>query len=180
MLVTPQLLHLVARHTDHGTHHLGRRIEHGGLDGKQVFHMVPCLYQHRQDAVLLVARLRGHAYGHLMLNHARTTGNEVAVVKHLKEDLRRDVIGIVACQHKLLTAEHLTKIHTQEIFTQNVFAKLGKVLVQVGHTLTVNLDNLEGTGLFYEILCHDTHAGSHLQYGQLGAGIYRVGNALSY
>ena len=114
--------HLVALHADDGTLHLGRRVEDGRLNGEEIFHVVPRLDEHAQDAILLVAGLRRHAQGHLVLNHARAAGDEVAVVEHLEENLRRDVVGVVAREHKRLATKHLVQIHAQEVLAQDVVA----------------------------------------------------------
>ena len=107
LLIAAQLAGLVARHTDDGTLHLWRRIEHRLVDHKQIFDIIPCLNQHGKDAVGFIARLGSHAQGYLMLYHARTAGYQLAIVDHLEEYLRGDIIGIVARQHKLLAVEHL-------------------------------------------------------------------------
>ena len=57
------------------------------VDGEQIFYIIPRLYEHRQDAVGLVARLRRHAQRHLTLNHARAAGYEILIIEHLEEDL---------------------------------------------------------------------------------------------
>ena len=121
-LVATQISNLIARHADDGTLHLGWGIKDGGLHSEQVLDMIPRLDQDRQDSILLVAWLRGHAQGDLVLDHSRTTRDEVFVVEHLEEDLRRNVVGIVARQYKLLTVEHLPQVHPQEVSAQNVFA----------------------------------------------------------
>ena len=120
LFVTTQMLHIITRHPYDGAHHLGRWIKHGGLNGKQILYVIPRLNQYRQNAILFVAGLRSHTYCHLMLYHTRTTGNEVTVVKHLEEYLRRDIIRVVARQHKLLTAKHLTQIHMQKVFAKYI------------------------------------------------------------
>ena len=112
---------------------LGRRIEHRRFNGKQVLHIVPRLDEYAEDAILLIAWLGSHAHSHLVLYHTRTTGYEVFIVEHLKEDLRRNIVGIVARQHKLLTIEHLLQVHPQEVGTQDILAQLREVLVEIGH-----------------------------------------------
>ena len=52
-----------------------------------------------------------------MLDHTRTTGNEVFVVEHLEEDLRGDVVGIITCQDERLSVEDIMEIHPQEVST---------------------------------------------------------------
>ena len=105
--VAAEVSYGIAGHADDGTLYLGRRIEYAGLDGKEVLDVVPGLNQYGKDAVLLVARLGGHADGHLVLDHTCTAGDEVLVVEHLEEDLRRDVVGVVAREHELLAVEDL-------------------------------------------------------------------------
>ena len=88
LLVATKVGDLITRHTDDGTLNLGRRIEDTGFDGEKIFDMIPSLNQHGEDAILLIARLRGHTQGYLMLDHTCATGYEVFIVEHLKEDLR--------------------------------------------------------------------------------------------
>ena len=47
LFIAAKVCHLVARHTNHGTLNLGRRIEDTRLDSKEIFHMVPGLNQYR-------------------------------------------------------------------------------------------------------------------------------------
>ena len=42
------------------------------------------------------------------------------------------------------------------------------MLLQIRHTLTINLHHLEWARLLHEILGHDTHAWSHLKYWEIG------------
>ena len=115
LFIATEPLDLVACHADDGALHLWRRIEHVGLDGEEVCHVVPCLYEHGEHAILLCPGLRGHAQGHLALYHARAAGDEVAVVEHLEENLRRDVVGVIAREHEGLPAEDLREVHAQEV-----------------------------------------------------------------
>ena len=52
--------------------------------------------------------------------------------------------------------------------------------MEVNHRLAVNLDGLDGAWLLYQILGEHAHAGSYLEHGQVGAGIYGVGYASGY
>jgi len=113
-----------------------------------------------------------------MLDHTRTTGNEILIVEHLEEDLRGDVVWIVARQHELLSVEHLVQIHPEEVATYYIIIKTGKILAEIGHRLTVDLHHLKGARFFHEILGHDTHAGSYLQHGEVRTRINGVGNGL--
>ena len=118
--VASQFGDVVARKPYHGTLHLWRRVEHRWLYGEEVLHVVPCLHQHRQYAILLVTRLGGHAKSHLVLYHARAAGDEVAIVEHLEEYLRRDVVGVVACKHELPPSEHLVEVHAEEVALDDI------------------------------------------------------------
>ena len=116
-----------------------------------------------------------------MLYHTRTAGDEVAIVQHLKEYLRRDVIGIIARQHKLLAVEHLSQVHSQKVSTHDILTQLRKVFVEIGHRFAVNLHHLQWTRFLHQILRHDTHARAYLQNGQVSIWlIHGIGNALSY
>ena len=117
LFVAAQVGYFITRHADDGTLYLGRRIEDAWFDGEEILHMIPCLNQYGEDAILLVARLRGHAQGHFVLDHTRATGNEVFVVEHLEEYLRGDVVGIVACQDERLSVKNIMEIHPQEVST---------------------------------------------------------------
>ena len=117
LFVASKVSHLVARHTNDGTLYLGRRIKDARLYREEIFDMIPRLNQYGENAILLVAWLRGHAYSHLVLDHACTAGYQILIIKHLEENLRGDIIGIVARQHKLLSIEHLLEIHAEEIAT---------------------------------------------------------------
>ena len=176
-LVAAQVCHLITRHADDGTLYLGRGIEYARLDGKEVLHIVPGLNQYGKDAILLVAWLRGHAQRHFMLNHTRTTRDEILIVEHLEEYLRGDVVWIVARQHELLSVEHLVQVHPEEVATYYIIIKTGKILAEIGHRLTVDLHHLKGAWFFHEILGHDTHARTNLQHGEVRTRINGVGDA---
>ena len=117
LLVATKVGDLITRHTDDGTLNLGRRIKDARLYGEEIFDMIPRLNQYGENAILLVAWLRGHAYSHLVLDHACTAGYQILIIKHLEENLRGDIVGIVARQDKLLSIEHLLEIHAEEIAT---------------------------------------------------------------
>ena len=176
--VTAQIRHLIACHPDNSTLHLGRRIEHVWFDGEEIFDIVPGLNQDRQDTILFVAWLRGHTKGHFMLDHTRTTGDEILVVEHLEEYLRGDVIRIVSCQHKLLSIENLPQVHPEEISTYYIIIQAGEMLTKIGHRLTVDFHHLEGTGFLHEILGHNTHTRSYLQYRKIRTSINGIRNGL--
>ena len=72
------------------------------------------------------------------------------------------------------------QVHLQEVVGDNLLAQTGIVLLQIGHRLGVYLHHPHGARLLHQVLCEHTHAGSHLQYGQVGAGVHRVGYPAGY
>ena len=180
VLVATEVLHIVALHADDGALHLWRRIEDRRLDGEEIFHVVPCLNEHRQDAIGLRPWQGGHAQGHLALDHPRATWDEVAIIEHLEENLRRDVVGIVTRQNKLLALEQLAEVHAQEVLTDDIVVQAREMLIQVGHALRINLHDTQRPRLFSQILRQHTHTGSDLQNGQVRADVNGVGDATGY
>ena len=57
LFIAVKMVYLVTCHTDNGTLHLGWRIEDRWFHSKQIFHIIPCLNQYREDAILLIAWL---------------------------------------------------------------------------------------------------------------------------
>ena len=108
-----------SRQADDGGLDFWRRIEHGGFDREKVFDIVPRLHQHGEDAVGFRAGLGGHAEGDFVLNHAGAAGNQIAVVEHFEENLRGNVVGIVAREHEGATAEDFVEVHAEEIVLDN-------------------------------------------------------------
>ena len=191
-LVAAQMGDLVARHAYDGALHLRRRVEDGGRNGEEILHVIPCLDEHRQDAVLLRAWLCGHAQGHFVLYHTRAAGYEVAVVEHFEENLRGDVVGIVAREHKLLAVEQLMQVHAEEVAGDDrghtilvppylrTFVPPKQGLLQILHTLAVYLHHAQRAWLLGQILCQHAHTWAYLKDGQIGTGIDGVGYALRY
>ena len=52
------------------------------------------------------------------------------------------------------------------------------MFLKIGHRLTVDFYHLERTRFLYQILRHDTHTRSNLQYRKIGTCIYGVGYRL--
>ena len=77
------------------------------LDRKEIFDAVPTLQEYAQDAVSFRPRWGSDALGRLLLNHTRAARNVVFEVEHLKENLRRNVVRVVARQHKRPTIKDL-------------------------------------------------------------------------
>lgn len=115
LFVAAEIGHIFARHADNSRLHFGWRVEDRWLDGEEVLDIVPSLDEDRENAVCLRTRLGSHAQGHLTLNHARTAGDEVAVIEHFEEDLRRDIVGVVASKDKLATTKKFAEIHAEEV-----------------------------------------------------------------
>lgn len=117
--VAAEVSDVVSRQSDDGGLDFWRRIEHGGFDREKVFDIVPRLHQHGEDSVGFRTRLGGHAEGDLVLNHAGAAGYQIAVVEHFEENLRGNVVGIVACKHEGATAEDFVEVHAEEIVLYN-------------------------------------------------------------
>ena len=115
LFIAAEIGHIISRHADNSRLHLGWRVEYRGFNGEEVLNIVQRLDKDREDAIGLRTRLGSHAQGHFSLNHARTARNEVAVVEHFEEDLRRDVVGIVTSKDKLATAKKFAEIHAEEV-----------------------------------------------------------------
>ena len=105
--VTTERGDCISRQADDGGLHFRRRIENGGFDREKVFDIVPRLHQHGKDAIGFRAGLGGHAQGYFVLNHTRTSGDEVAVVEHFEENLRGNIIRVVAREDERTTVEYL-------------------------------------------------------------------------
>ena len=175
-LVATRVAHIVARHANHGALHFRRRIEHARLDGEEVFHVVPQLYEHTQDTIGLVARSRGQSFGHFLLNHARAAGDVIPIFEHLEKDLARNVVGIIAREYKLLSVEDMLEVHFQKVVFDDLLFELGEVLAEIVHTLKIDFGHLHLAPLRQEKLGEHSHARSHFENRQVGTGIDRVGN----
>ena len=190
LLAAPERGHAVAGHADNCRLHLWRRVEDRGFDREEVFHVVPRLDEHREDAVGLGARLCNHALGHLALDHARAAGDEVAVVEHLEEYLRGDVVGVVAGEHELPSAEKVVQVHAQEVAGEQEplslprlcmdGRELRKVFSEVGDGLAVDLDGCHLARLWQQELREHTHARPNFEHGNVRTGIDGVGDAAGY
>ena len=99
-LITTTIFHIVARHSHHSTFHLWRRIKHSWLNCEQIFHIIPQLHQHTEYTIRLITRLSSKTFSHFFLNHPRTAGDEMAIIKHFEEYLTRDVVRIISREHK--------------------------------------------------------------------------------
>ena len=58
---------------------------------------------------------RSYTLGYLFLYHARADRNTVAMLKHFEKDLTRNVIRIVAYNHKRTIANNRIEVETKKI-----------------------------------------------------------------
>jgi hypothetical protein len=156
------------------------RVEHTWRHGEEIFHIVPQLNEHGDDAKGLGTGFGGKALGHLLLDHTSATGDVVLEVEHLEKYLRRDIIGVIAREDKLATIKGAIKMHLQKIVGYDIVFKVGICAAQILHTLRIQLHHLQWARLLHQILSHHSHTGSYLQYGEVGTHIYGVGYATSY
>ena len=105
------------------------------------------MHQHAQNTVGLATGSRSQAFGHFFLDHTGATRDEIAVFEHLEEDLARDVVGIIAREHKLTSVENVFEVHLQEIIFDDLLLKLGEVLPKILHTFEVDFHHLHLTSL---------------------------------
>ena len=112
---------VVACHADDGAFHLGWRVEHVFMHGEEVFHVVPSLDKHAEDAICLAAGRGGDAFGHFFLYHAGAAGDEVLVVEHLEEDLAGYVVGVVAGKDERGALEYGAEVELQEVVFDDMF-----------------------------------------------------------
>ncbi len=179
-LVAAEIGNAVARHSYHGALHFGRRIEDIFVYREEIFHVVPRLNEHTQDAVGLGAGRGSHALGHLALYHARATRYQVLVVEHLEEYLRGYVVGIVSRQYELLSVENGAQIHAQKVLADDVVDEGRPSFVEVFHRFRVYFHDLYRSGFLDEILRQHTHSRAYFQYRYLRTCVYGVCYALGY
>ena len=175
-LVALKLPPSVAVKPHDGAAHLGGRVEHSGLDGKEVVDVVPRLHKDAQHAISPAARRRGQPQGHFALYHARAAGDELTVGKELEEYLATDVVGIVTRQDEGTPGENFRQGKAEEIALDNGAVELRKVLAQVGHALAVHFDHFQHTPLRSQILREHAHARPHFEQGKARAGVDGVGD----
>ena len=128
----------IAAQADDGAFDLRGWIENCLVDREKVFDIVPCLQQHREDAVFLRAGAFGDADGHFLLDHAHAFGNEIAVFENLEEYLRGDVVREVADDLQPL-GEAFAQVELQEIAFDESRCEGGVVSVEIGDALRIDL-----------------------------------------
>lgn len=109
--VAVELLGVVAHEPDDGRAYLGWRVEDGGFDGEKVLGSVPRLNEYAENAIGFGAWPGTDTVGDFFLNHARATGDEVAVVEHLEEYLTANIVGIVAGENEGVSLEGTVEVH---------------------------------------------------------------------
>ena len=150
------------------------------VDGEQILDIVPSLKQHREYAVGLAAWRGGDALSHLALEHAAAAHHLIFVVEHLKQDLRRDVVGVVADDHKLLLSGHLGEVEFQEVGLDDAAVELRVALVQVVDALGVEFHHLQVVPVLQQELREHAHAWTHLDERQVLVFAHHERDALGY
>ena len=89
------------RHPQHRRVDSRRRLERLRRHVEQGSIVVAPLQHHREPAVVLAARARGHPVDHFLLQHEMLVGDVVARLEQVEQDRRRDVVGQVADDAKL-------------------------------------------------------------------------------
>ena len=149
---------------------LWRRVEDFLADGEEVFDVVPCLQEHAQYAAGLGAGGGGEPFGHLALEHAGAAHDAVLEIEDAEENLRRDVVGVVANDAELRHLggrEKPVDVHAQEVALDDaVRLKRGHVSAQVFHRLAVYLDHGDIVAVLEQKLCEHAHAGTNLKHRQ--------------
>ena len=158
----------IAGEADDGRFYLGRRGEAARANAEEILDVIPCLQQHRKDAVGLGPRPLGDTLGDLLLDHAHDLGNALAVVQDLEEDLRGDVVREIADDGEPLR-EDLLQPQVQEIGLQEPSLHTREVGEQVIHRLPVDFHEFQ-VDVFplQQILGQYPHAGADFQ-GLAGA-----------
>ncbi len=149
-------------------------------DCEEIAAREPGLEQNAEYASSLRAGLGADALGHLALQHAGAAGYAVFVVKHAEEDLRGDVVGIVANDAELLAGEERVEVHAQEVALYDAAVELGEVGLEVCHALCIDFDDAEVVAAVQEHAREHAHAGANLEHRGADEIIERGGDALGH
>ena len=104
------------------------------IDGEEVLHIIPRLQEDAQDTVVLVARRGCQTLGDLALEHTSAAGDALAVVKHAEEDLRGDVVGVVADEGEgSVTREVVFDGDLEEVTLDDTPFECGEMRLEVGY-----------------------------------------------
>ena len=136
--VAGEPLDAVAAQADHRALDLGRRIENRLIDRKKILDIVPRLQKHRKDAVLLRAGRFGQPHGDLLLDHADAFRHQIAVLQHLEEYLRRDIVGKIADDLQP-SGKQFAQVHLQEVAFHQTRREFGVMRMQVFDAFRVDL-----------------------------------------
>ena len=148
---------------------------------EQVFNVIPRLQQDTDDAIRLPAGRSRQAFGHFLLDHARTAGHMVLIVQYFEEYLAGDVVRVITNDAETLLAfEERHQVQLQEIGRNDPPFQVGEIFLQVGDRLGVQLDHLHVVPRFEEELGEDAHARPYFQHRNIFVGRERVRNPLSY
>ena len=149
------------------------------IDGEEVLHIIPRLQEDAQDAVVLVAWRGRQTLGDLTLEHAGAAGDALAVVKHAEEDLRGDVVGVVADEGEGgIAREVVFDGDLEEVTLDDTPLECGEMRLEVGYRLGVDLDDVRVVALLQEELGQHSHARTDLKYRQIAVAGDAVGDAL--
>ena len=170
----------VTCHPYYGAPYFGRRVEYVFADGEQIFYLIPCLYQYAEDTVSFAARSGGNTFGYFLLDHARTTGDNILVIQHFKEYLTGDIIRVITCQYERLAVEQPVEIHFQEVIFNDVVFQRRIFFTQIGYGLIIQFHHLHRTFFSHQKLGQYTHARTYFQNGEAGTCVYRIGYILCH
>ena len=149
------------------------------IDGEEVLHIIPRLQEDAQDAVVLVAWRRRQTLGDLTLEHTGAAGDALAVVEHTEEDLRGDVVGVVADEGEGSVAREVVfDGDLEEVALDDTPLERGEMRLEVGYRLGVDLDDVRVVALLEEELGQHSHARTDLKYRQIAVAGDAVGDAL--
>ena len=79
-----------------------------------------------------------------------------------------------------MPVESALKVHLQEVVGDDAILQVGICVAQIGHTLVIELHDLQLPAFGYKELREHTHSRPNLQYGQVWPGIYGVCDAACY
>ena len=140
------------------------RVKGAFVQSKEVVDLIIGLGEDGCYAVHLASWYRGYALGYFFLEHADHFGNMRAPIDHPKDDLRRDVVRVVAYQGEGFTGKSLGNAPLEEVRMVQSRTDLGKLALKHGNALAVQLDGMEFEVPGQEVLGQHPSTGSHFQY----------------
>ena len=121
-------------------------------DSEQIFHFIPCLYQYAEDTVSFAARSGGNTFGYFLLDHARTTGDNILVIQHFKEYLTGDIIRVITCQYERLAVEQPVEIHFQEVVLDDMIFQRRISFAKISYRFIVHFHDFHRPFFFHQEL----------------------------